>query len=123
MQNLKLNPTKRDYVVLNGKPVGSDDVTDAAYYSLTIPKDRWIYGEPDQGSLLYTLQNVKHSSSVEQQFATYADDAVKRQLIDTGKAVAVQSGNIQTTKTGSSNQVQIVPSVQEISNQLKFNGV
>lgn len=121
-QNLKLDPKKRDYVVVNGSPIPSDRIEEAAYYALTIPQGAWLYGQPDQGSLLYTLTG-KRVGTIEQAFASFANDAIKRQLVDTGKATAVQTENLQATRTGTSNQVEIIPNTKQIATQFNFNSV
>ena len=82
-QNLQLDPTKKDYVVVNGSPVPSDRVEEAAYIALAIPQGNWLYGEADQGSLLYTLRQ-KRLTTVDLNFASYADEALRRQLVDRG---------------------------------------
>ena len=123
-QNLALDPTKKDYVLsLSGSSVPSDDVTTAVYYALAIPQDQWLYGDPNQGSKLYTLNNVKRSGSVEQQISSYSIDAVERQVIATGQATAAQMQNVEATRTGSSNQLEVIPSTTQVSTQLAFTAV
>lgn len=122
-QNLKFDPAKRDYVVVNGSPVPSDDVKDAAYIALLIPKNKWLYGTPDQGSYLYTLANQKRTSSVEADFAAYTKDALTIQLVKTGKATEFATRNLDATPTGTSNQIGVVPNETQLSNKLKFVGV
>jgi phage gp46-like protein len=122
-QNLQLDSVKRDYVVVNGSPIGSDRVEEAAYYALLIPQGKWLYGDVDQGSLLYTLDKQKRSSSIEQDFAGYAQDAIKRQVIDTGKATASAVKNFETTRFGTSNLINIVPAQTQLSDQLSFVSV
>lgn len=122
-QYLQMDPVKRDYVVVNGSPVPSDRILEQAYFALAIPKNNWLYGGADQGSLLYQLEGVKRSTSIEQQFASFAKDAIDLQLIQTGKASAVSVANIATSTTGTSNQVNIVPQTTQTSSQLNFNSV
>jgi hypothetical protein len=120
-QNLQIDPTKKgDYVVQNGSPIPSDRVEEACWYPLKIPQGKWLYAQTGQGSLLDELENVKRDSSIEQQFAAYAQDAIKRQVIAPGKATASQVTNIAATRTGSSNQIDVVPSMTQISSQLNF---
>jgi phage gp46-like protein len=119
-QNIQLDPVKRDYIVQNGTPVPSDRVFESCYYPLLIPRNKWLYGEPGQGSLLYTLQNVKRTSSVEQQLSALAQDAVTTQVITPGKATAVQVQNNATNSTGSANTVGVVPAASQLSQQLNF---
>ena len=119
-QNLMLDPKKRDYVIKDGSPVPSDRIEEAAYYALTIPQDNWTYAEPGQGSLLYTLENKKHDESVEQSFASYSKDAIKRQLIDNGKATEVAVQNTQSTGGVTANNIKIVPAQVQLSDQLAF---
>jgi phage gp46-like protein len=122
-QNLKLDPTKKDYVVVDGLPVASDRIEEQAYFALLIPQGKWLYGAPDQGSLLYTLQNRRKGASVDGDFASFARDAVQRQLIATGLAKDVNVVNAESTREGTSNQVQVVASESQLSQQLKFNPV
>ncbi len=122
-QNLKLDPVKKDYVFVNGSPVPSDSIYEKSYYALTVPQGKYLYGQVDQGSLLYTLQNQKRTSSIEQQFAAYASDAIKRQVIDTGDATAVAVSNISASTTGTSNEIDVTPSQTQLSNQLNFTSV
>jgi len=119
-QNLEMIPEKRDYLVVNGSPVPSDRALEAAYFALTIPQNKWIYGQENQGSLLYTLENQKRSNSIEQQFASYSIDAVKRQVVSTGQVSAVDAINIEATRYGSSNQVRIQPVVKVEQDEFSF---
>lgn len=122
-QNLKLDPKKRDYVVKNGSSVPSSTIEEAAYYALAIPQGKWVYGAPNQGSLLYTLEGIKRTASIEQQFSAYSNDAIKRQLIDTGQASSSSVRNIDATKTSTSNNVEVVPESSTVSQQFNFNSV
>lgn len=122
-QNLQLDPVKKDYVVINGSPVPSDRVEEASYFALAIQQGKWLYGQVSQGSQLYTLLNQKRTAAIDQLFATYSQDAIKRNVIDTGKASAVQTGNIATSRTGTSNQIEVIPASSQLSNQLNFSPV
>jgi hypothetical protein len=123
MQNLQLDPVKKDYVVVNGSPVPSDRVEEAAYYALAIQQGRWLYATIDQGSQLYTLQNVKRNSHIDQQFATYSQDAIKRNVIAPGKGSASQVANIATSRTGTSNKIEVIPATSQLSTQFNFSPV
>lgn len=122
-QNLQIDPTKRDYVVVNGSPVPSDRVLEACYYAMLIPRGKWLYGDTGQGSLLFQLQNVKRSASVEQQFAGFTLDAVQSQVIAVGKATQAAVRNLAASRTGSSNELDVVPSNTQLSQQLNFVSV
>lgn len=119
-QNLQLDPVKKDYVVENGSPVPSDRVEEACYYALTIPEGNWLYGVSGQGSLLYTLEQKKRANDVELKFATYSTDAIKRQVVATGKASDVAVRNLAVSPTGTSNQIEVIPAQSQLSNQLNF---
>lgn len=122
-QNLKLDPVKRDYVLKNGSPIPSDSVLEASYYALKIPENNWLYGAPRQGSYLYLLEGAKRLPSTEQNFAAYATAAIKSQLIDTGLATDMRVRNLAVSRTGSSNNIDVVPNATQVSNQLNFIGV
>lgn len=122
MQNIQINPTTKDYVVVNGSPVPSDRVLESAFYALMIPQNTYLYIQPNQGSLINTLRQ-KRDSSVEQKFASYAQDALKRQLINTGLASDDDIYNISTSAVGTSNQIDIVPKTTQLSNVLNFVSV
>jgi len=122
-QNLQLDPIKKDYVVVDGSPVPSDRVLEAGYYALQIPQGKRLYGETGQGSNLYTLEGIRRSASIEQRFATISNEAIDRQLIKTGKATAVQTVNLAVSRTGTSNQIQIIPNNVQLSDQLNFISV
>ena len=122
-QNLQMDPVARDYVIVNGSPVPSDRVEEASYIALSIPQDQWVHGVSGQGSLLYTLKNVKRNSSIEQQYAAYAMDAINSQVVATGKATAVQVQNISASRTGTSNQIEVIPAATQLSEQLNFVSV
>ena len=122
-QNLQIDPTKKDYVFVNGSPVASDRIFESAYIALMIPQNKYIYGEADQGSLLYTLEGQKRTSSIEQQFSSYAKAAINKQLIDKGIASKVDVVNLEATKTGTSNQIQVTPSTKQIAGEINFIGV
>lgn len=119
-QNLKFDPVKKDYVLDQGSPIPSDSVLEKAYYALAIPQNAWLYGVVGQGSFLYTLENIKRKASIEQQYAAFAQDALKRQLVETGDATATQTFNVQATRTGTSNQTEVVPAAQQLASQLSF---
>lgn len=119
-QNLQLDPIKKDYVLDKGSPVPSDRVQEAAYFALTIPQDNWTYSVPGQGSLLYTLEQKKQDESVQQSFASYTKDAIKRQLIDNGKASNSAVENTIATKGITANNIKIVPAQVQLSDQLEF---
>jgi phage gp46-like protein len=119
-QNLMIDPTKRDYVFQNGSPIPSDRVLEKCYYALLIPENAWVYGQPGQGSLLYTLQNAKRTGNIEKQFSDYASAAIKTQVIDTGDATASEIQNIASSRTGTSNQIEVIPSQVQLSQQLNF---
>jgi phage gp46-like protein len=122
-QNLQINPQSRDYVTVNGSPVPSDRVEEASYYALTIPEGKWQYGQQGQGSLLFTLANTKRNSSVEQNFAAYADASLKRQVVATGLATGAKTENLQTSRTGTLNQIEVIPSQVQSSSQFSFTSV
>jgi phage gp46-like protein len=122
-QNLQIDPASRDYVVVNGSPVPSDRVEEAAYIAMTIPRGLWLHGDPGQGSELWRFQKVKRTSAIEQQFAERTKDAIITQLIAQGKAKAVAVGNIDNWRTGTSNKVQIIPAAAALSSQLAFEPV
>lgn len=122
-QNLIFDPIKKDYVFENGVPKPSDRVLEASYYALTIPQGKYIYGLPAQGSLLYTLAGIKRTSSVEQQFSSYAKDAVDRQVVQTGQATQVNISNLETSPTGTSNEVAVTPSTNLLTNESNFISV
>jgi hypothetical protein len=110
-QNLQIDPEKKDYEVKNGAPIATDRVFESVYIALLIPQGRWIYGLPDQGSLIDSLERSKHDSAFEQKFAAYAQSAIKSQVIGTGKATASQVKNLSTSRTSSVNAIGVVPAV------------
>jgi phage gp46-like protein len=122
-QNLQIDPVAKDYVVVNGSPIESDRVEEKAYIALQIPQGEYLYGVTGQGSFLYTLANQKRDASVEQEFNALASDAIQKQLVNTGDATAQQVSNIAASRTGSSNQISIVPAQTSLSNQLNFTSV
>jgi phage gp46-like protein len=123
-QNLQLDPLKRDYVLgQNGSPIASDRVEEAVYFALTIPQNAWLYGTPNQGSNLNQLENVKRTLSIEQQISAYASDAIERQVIATGQATAAQVRNLEATRTGSLNKIEVIPAQVQVSDQLNFVSV
>jgi hypothetical protein len=119
-QNIQINPVTRDYVVVNGSPVSSDRILEKAFIAITIPQGKWLYGAIGQGSLVYTLAQQKRAASLEQLFSQYTQDAIQRQLINTGQAVNSSTTNLQATRTGSSNEINVVPAATQLSNQLSF---
>lgn len=119
-QNLKLDPAKRDYVTVNGSPVPSDRIEEKTYYALLIPETKWLYVEPGQGSLIWTLEGKKQAPSTEQQLSAFAQDAIKRQLIANGQATSSEVTNIEQTRGGTSNLIRVVQSQTDLSDQLNF---
>lgn len=122
-QNLIFDPVKRDYIFKDGSPQPTDRVLEASYIALKIPQGLYLYEQPGQGSLIHTLQNLKRTSSIEQQFASYAKDAIERQVIKTGQATKVQISNLATSKTGTSNEIDVTPSAVQISTEFDWVGV
>jgi phage gp46-like protein len=122
-QNLQLDPTLQDYVLVNGSPVPSDRMEEATYFALTIPQGKGLYQTVNQGSQLYTLENIRRSSSVDQQFATLAQDAIKRNVIQPGKGTSSQVANIAFNSRATSNQIEVIPAQTELSSQLNFTPV
>lgn len=122
-QNLQIDPTKRDYVFVNGSPVPSDRVFEQAYFALMIPQDNWLYGIPGQGSKLYTLEGTKRSDQIEQLFGSFSKDAINRQLVANGLAQGVGVKNLATSRTGTSNQVEVIPSAVPVPTQFNFKPV
>lgn len=122
-QNLQIDPKKKDYVVVNGSPVPSDRIFEACYYPLLIPRGKWIHGQPGQGSLLYTLQQAKRTSSVDQQMAVLSQDAINTQVIATQKGTSVGVQNNATNATGSANTIAVIPAASQLSQQLDFVSV
>ena len=124
MQNLMLDPVKRDYVLdAKGSPVPTDDVRVSSYIAITIPQGQWLYGDPNQGSQIFTLNSAKRTASIEQQISGYVTDAVDRQVIQTGQATAQQFSNIEATRNGTSNRLAVIPLQTQVSNQLNFVAV
>lgn len=120
-QNLKIDPAKRDYELTpTGASIPSDRAEEASYFALTIPQNRWLYGDPNQGSQLHTLNNVKRTASIEQQISGFATDALERQVIATGKVAAVQVTNVEATRTGTANKIEVIPQETQASNQFNF---
>jgi len=122
-QFLQMDPVAQDYVVVNGSPVETDDITQRVYMDVSIPKAAWLYGQTAQGSLLYTLEKAKRTALIEQQFASYVEDAVNQQSIANGYATKVGVNNIATSRTGTSNQIQVVPTTVPVSSTLSFVSV
>lgn len=122
-QNIAMIPQSKDYKVVNGSPVKSDSILDSAYFAITIPNGRWMYGQPGQGSLVYTLANKLRSSSIEQQYASMVDSAITTQLVNTGQATEVDTENTQATPTGTANTTNITQAATSTSGQLGFVGV
>lgn len=122
-QYLEMDPTTQDYVFNKGSPIPSDRILEAAYFALTVPKNAWLYGVLGQGSLLYTLEGIKRTPSVEQQFASFAKDAINLQLVNTGQAQGVGVKNLEVSRTGTSNQIEVIPTATQIASQLEFNPV
>ncbi len=122
-QNIQMDPIAKDYIFQNGSPVPSNRIYEAAYFALAIPQLAWLYGQTDQGSLLYKLQNKIRNGSVEQNFASYVNAAIQAQLIATGQASAVTTTNLQATRTGTSNQIAVTPTAQPVQSQFTFTSV
>ena len=123
-QNLQLDPKKRDYVLTSsGSPVPSDRVEEMSYFAISIPQGAWLYGDKNQGSKLYTLNNVKRTISLEQQISGFVTDAIERQVISTGKATAQRFENIEATRNGTSNRLSIIPDQTQLSDQINFVAV
>jgi hypothetical protein len=122
-QNLQLDPTKKDYVVVAGSPVPTNRVFEATYFAVMIPQGKWLYGVPGQGSDVNTLQGIKRAGGIEQLFAAYSRDAVQRQVVNNGLAQSVGIRNLSTSRTGSSNQIEVIPSAVPVATQFNFTPV
>ena len=122
-QNLKIDPTTKDYVLENGSPTSTDRVLEACYMAIMIPQNKYLYGQAGQGSLIYTLNNIKRTRSVEQIFASCVTDAIQRQVIQTGQATKVAVSNILKTRYGTSNQIDVTETNSKSSSDLEFVSV
>lgn len=122
-QNWQLDPTKRDYIIQGGSFVPTDRVFEKAYFILTIPRTRWLYGQPGQGSELYRFQNAKRTNDIEQLYASRVDDALRTQLVVTGDAISTSTTNITSSRTGTSNNTDIVVPDKPRVPQLGFSSV
>lgn len=122
-QNLELDPTKRDYVVVAGSPVPTDRVFEKAYFALAIPRLQWLYGDARLGSDLYLFQNTKRVPETDQLFAARATQAIQTQLVDTGEVVDVVVTNIASSRSGSSNNISMRPNQKSLSTRLAFDPV
>jgi phage gp46-like protein len=119
-QNWMVNPMTRDYVLNQGSPVPTDRIYEKAFFMLLIPQNQWLYADDQQGSKVNQLANAKRGSNVEQLFSTYVDDAIQTQLIDTGQATDVNTTNIEVSRNGTSNEIDIVPVDQPTTGQAQF---
>lgn len=122
-QNLMLDPAKKDYIIVQGSPVPSDRVEEKAFIALMIPKNQWLYADAGDGSDLHLFKNVKRISSIEQLFASRSIQAITDQLIKNGDALDVSVQNLASSRTGTSNNISIVPNQKNISTSLGFNPV
>lgn len=122
-QNLVLDPKKKDYVFDKGSPIPSDRVLEASYYALMIPQGKYLYEEQGQGSLIHTLQGIKRRSDLEQQFSSYAKEAIDRQVIKSGQATNVDVENLEATKTGTSNRISVTPTDVQPATEISFVSV
>ena len=122
-QNLLFDPVKKDYVFTNGSPTPTDRILEKTYYALMIPQGKYLYEENRQGSLLHTLEGIKRTSDIEQQFSSYSKEAIDRQLIQTGQATEVEVENLEATKTGTSNSISVTPSAVQLSTEFDFVSV
>jgi phage gp46-like protein len=122
-QNTKFDPVKRDYVAEQGSVGTTDDIRVASYFVLKKPKGKWLYGAPGEGSDLHKFQNSKRLSNTEQLFAARSNEAIQSQLIDTGRAEQVTTTNIDSSREGSSNEIEVVPLQADLSDQFEFTPV
>jgi hypothetical protein len=122
-QNWKFDPVKRDYVLEQGRPVATDRIEETVYFVLMIPRGQWIYGLPGQGSELFKFVGAKRVASTDQLFAARAIQAIESQVIAQGRARQVETRNLESTRTGTSNQITVVPLESELSAQFKLKPV
>jgi hypothetical protein len=122
-QNWQFNPVTRDYVLSLGSFVPTDRSHEKAYFILTIPRTKWLYGTQSQGSDLYRFKNAKRTSNTEQLYASRVDDALKTQMVDTGDAVSSTTTNLESSRYGTSNNTNIVVPNRPRVPQLGFGSV
>lgn len=122
-QNLRINPQTKDYELVNGSPVASNRIHEDVYYALMISSGQWIHGEPNQGSELYRLQGIKRTPNIERMFSAFAEQAVRSQVINSGRARQIQTYYLQSARTGSSNQINVEPQNKNVSNTITFRPV
>jgi phage gp46-like protein len=122
-QNLLLDPSSKDYILVDGSPVETSGVDMASYFSLMIPEGDYMYGSVGQGSYLYTLDNQKRDRTVEQEFQALANDALQRQVVKTGIASDLLTSNTATARTSSSNNIKLAISQSNLSDELGFVSV
>lgn len=121
-QNLKLDPAKRDYIVIAGSPVPTNRVFEKAYFALAIPRLKYLYGT-GEGSDLNLFQNTKRVPETDQLYAARARQAIEGQLVASGEVASVEVTNIATSRQGTSNNIVLQPNQQSLSTQLAFEPV
>lgn len=92
-QNLQIDPSTGDYIIVNGRPVEDGTLNTPAYIRLKVKRTQWMYA-PDTkfGSDFYLFQR-RHLLSNDQAMLAVAQRALQP-LIDDGRAAAVQVSQV-----------------------------
>lgn len=107
-----IDPATGDYVMQNGAPVLSADLTYPAYYRCKIPRKKWLYApDSNYGSDFATqYKQISSNTSVLEAIATRA----MQPIIDDGRAAAISVTTLQRSRTGTQLQTDITPVVGEV---------
>lgn len=121
MQNWKINPATRDYVVENGKPVETNSLTIPAYIRLKIKRKGWMYAPDDNyGSDLHTLtrkQTNRTPSSIENIAAR-----ALAPIVNEKRAQSITVDFVESTRHGVGLKTEIINASGQVE-QLNLNAI
>lgn len=111
-QNLELDPSTGDYVIVNGRPVEDNTLNTPSYIRLKASRNSWLFAPDDQWGSDFYLFHVRHLIQNDQALLSVGARALQP-LIDDGRASAVQ-----ITQDGSSDSAfQLTANVTQANSQ------
>lgn len=113
MQTWLVNPATGDYIMQNGSPEETNELTMAAYFRLKVKRTQWLYA-PDSkyGSDFYLIKK-RASTSDPTQIENTAARALQP-IADDGRAKQINIDTVASTRNNVGLEVDIAPKAGKV---------
>src|SRR5574343_1416610 len=107
MSNWNIDPTTKDYVMVNGAPQNTSSLTIPAYIRLKVKRTRWMYAPDDEyGSDFYLIQK-NHTTQDAGGIEATAARALKP-LVDDGRSSQIDVNAALSTRNAAGLEIKIL---------------